>query len=812
MKCQPTAMVGNVFFWTICLCLAIAPNAPAQTDGVLLAQTGASLSNLVYMQVLAHEDDDFLFMNPDIANQIASGVKTVSIYVTAGQSCGVGQCPDYQVPANSDGSCPDGYAADATGACTSILYDSVPPLVLSREEFAAARQSGIRAAYAQMANVPNSWTRSLIQPDGTYTVELYVLSAAPQIQLLFMNLPDGGDIVPWRDYALVNLFADPAYQTDTIVPFCDENTNTVLAKESAAGRNPAGCDEQFNDPPVPQQFYTRAGVVSVLSALVQAYQPIEVRALDPQPFQFGVSFIENCTTPTNLATCQMESVSAVSFDNTDHTVTARFVDEVLANYHGPNGTGRYSLIHYKGYSSPDFPGNLGEADYRSKSNTADTYMPYDPNYVGTMSQAHNEHEGYYPYYHRVWERYPGSTNWLQRAKDGRLVAVNVEDRRVKIWYESVPGGPWIGPVAIWTGAPISPYVTLFQRPDGSLQIFALRLPPEREQPPIPPNAPLQDIITTVQVNSRSGALVEPIAFGPWQSLGSPDAELCASSPVASCEFVGVPTAAVDGSGRMFVFAKNSLGLVSYTYSADGKTWSPWDSASFETQIQPYLGELLIPQDIIDGIAAITGDDGRVEVFATMRVGLGGPTGQLWHFVQDPSSAHFSFDLRLTYLNAASAPTVAKNQNGRLEIFFREPEDSTSLTPGARVLTYFPDVVSGQAVPEILYGDAGAGPVAAIRRESTGEIMLFERNVWNGISELRQASPNNAFAGQSLQWEILGGLLNEYPAAATDRFGRVVVIVKGLDGQLYMRRERLPTASGSFAPWQVVGGFRPQLLP
>ena len=43
-----------------------------------------------------------------------------------------------------------------------------------------------------------------------------------------------------------------------------------------------------------------------------------------------------------------------------------------------------------------------------------------------------------------------------------------------------------------------------------------------------------------------------------------------------------------------------------------------------------------------------------------------------------------------------------------------------------------------------YGDAGVGPVAAIRRGGTGHIMLFERNVWGGISATRQGQPNDIF--------------------------------------------------------------------
>jgi GlcNAc-PI de-N-acetylase len=788
-------VVRNVFFWMAGLGIALVPVAHAQDVGKSF-RAGPSLSGLTYMQILAHEDDDILFMNPDMANEIADGVTTISVYLTAGQSCGVGNC---SLPP-TDGECPADYMPDKTPP-TTCLYpgDSAPPLILTREEFAAARQGGIRAAYAQMAGVPNIWTRTLIQPDGNYTVELFTLLSAPRIHLVFMDLPDGGDTIAPNNYALTSLYGDPSsYLAGVIVPLCDENTISVLSMQSPIPGPLGYCESAYNDPPMPLQIYDRAGIVSVLSALLQLYQPIEVRTLDPHPFQKLTSSIVACTNNGELLTCNTSGYD-VNYDNSDHTATALFVDEVLANYHGPNGSGRYSVDHYKGYSSPDFPANLGDADHDSKSATVFTYIPYDPNFVTYQDL-------YPPYYDRVWERYPGSTNWLQSAGDGRMVAASVEDSRVKIWYESAPGGPWVGPVSIWTGAPISPHITLLQRPDGLLQIFALRLP--LVMPAV--NTPLQDIVTAVEVPARfpdAHSPLSPITFGPWQSAGSPDGA-CADP---GCQYVGPPTAAIDGNGRTFIFAKNSLGLLSYTVSPGGTqciearnascaAWSPWDSESLYTQTQPLV--VAITQaadvDIIDGIATITRDDGRIETFASRR------TGKMLHYIQDPNSTHFTYDVSFSSLEVASAPTVTKNQDGRLEIFYREAADSTTGAPGARVMTLYQSggVWHG---PVVLYGDAGAGPVAAIRRAGTGEIMLFERNVWYGISETNQVAPNSNF---SLQWTILGGQLNEYPAAATDKFGRTMVVVKGLDGNLYMRRELSPTLGGNFGPWVLLGGTSP----
>jgi hypothetical protein len=79
-------------------------------------------------------------------------------------------------------------------------------------------------------------------------------------------------------------------------------------------------------------------------------------------------------------------------------------------------------------------------------------------------------------------------------------------------------------------------------------------------------------------------------------------------------------------------------------------------------------------------------------------------------------------------------------------------------------------------------------------------MLFERNVWQGISATWQQAPNDVFY---LQWAILGGFLNEYPSATSDSAGRAVVSVKGGDGRLYTRRET--GAIGSFADWAAIVG-------
>jgi hypothetical protein len=401
-------------------------------------------SATVDLQIVAHQDDDFLFMNPDVRDQIAWGLGTVTVYMTAGESEGVS---------------PNG------------------------ESFAAARQRGIRAAYAQMAGLypkhgsgyESYWSSSLWQPDGVHWVELFTLAPYPQIKLIFMNLRDAADERVGPSYQLNHLYEEPTFVAHMIVP-----EGSALATI-----------------PPEQLTYKQAGVYSVLGAILKAYQPTVVRTLDPQPFQILNQLWWR-------GGCPLSEAYIVCYDNLDHTDTARFTDKAMAKYSGPNGTKRSTLLHYKGYSLYDYPPNLGEADSGAKEKTALTYEPYDSNYTTYA-------EGYVPYYHIFQERYPGSTQWLERFSSGRLAAFSVEGGRVLLWHEKKPGGTWTGPTALGAPGPFSPSVTVIRRPDNLLQLFALRLPLDDGTP--------QDVMTAVQVSGT-------MKFSSWTSLGNPQAGAC----------------------------------------------------------------------------------------------------------------------------------------------------------------------------------------------------------------------------------------------------------------------------------------------
>lgn len=108
----------------------------------LTATAGAQSLNIV-----AHEDDDLLFLSPTLLHEVQSGLSVRTIFLTAGDA---GQGADYWT----------------------------------------SRQEGSKAAYAQMSGVANTWTQSDAGIPG-FNIPMFTLDQNPGISLVFLQLPDG---------------------------------------------------------------------------------------------------------------------------------------------------------------------------------------------------------------------------------------------------------------------------------------------------------------------------------------------------------------------------------------------------------------------------------------------------------------------------------------------------------------------------------------------------------------------------------------------------------------------------------------------
>jgi len=710
-------------------------------------------SGYTVMQFVGHEDDDTLFMNPDLQNFLGAGYGTVTVVTTAGEAVAEEVNP------------PPGCA---------------PLVAENRFVFAHHREDGMRAAYAQMAGLPNVWNRGAYNVNGRL-IEIDALQGAAQIQLVFLNLPDGGDpSIGGHDgcdgsfvACLFDNSGDPSFPT--IPPVLVASPGTTFPAASDLG--------------IPSYEYNREFLLADLVTLLNAYQPSVIRMLDPQPYQ---RYIRNpAYDPDHPDPNEPEVFFLVGNDNNDHVYTARFVSEALQQYAGPAGSGKLQTLFYQAYSIADQPANLGAGERQRKSDSFHAYVgtaatPYDKNalyYTCAQTQA-GDLSGYLGWPLRTFERYPASASWMTSLPDGRLAAFSVMDRQLAWWLEVTPGGAWIGPTFLG-GGPLAPAVSSATKANGDLIVVALQHPDDQGHTyPAGGTTPLN-----IVYNIRSAGTG---AWSGWASLGNPDfgtgASAC-SAPVgggledAYGRWLGTPAIAVDGADNVVVAARTTCGHVSVRALIGGVPQSTWTSLSVP---------VATAYDVIDGVAAICAEDGRVHVFAS--------TMQRWmaHWVQAASgSATYDADTAGfpvgSSLSVAGPPTVTKNQDGRLQVFWRGE------TTGD-VMTSYQLTGGGWAQADLgNTGTGGTGAIAAMRRTS-GNILLFARNGFDGISANWQPSINSSF---NATWSDLQNQVPTFPSAATDASGHAVVGVVGLEGELQIRRE---TGSvGSFGPWTAVGG-------
>ena len=99
------------------------------------------------MNVVAHEDDDLLFLSPDLLHDVQSSRCVRTVFVTAGDA---DRGVDYWI----------------------------------------GREAGVRAAYARMAGVANQWSTSDAGVSG-HPIPLLTLAGQPTVSVAFMRLPDG---------------------------------------------------------------------------------------------------------------------------------------------------------------------------------------------------------------------------------------------------------------------------------------------------------------------------------------------------------------------------------------------------------------------------------------------------------------------------------------------------------------------------------------------------------------------------------------------------------------------------------------------
>lgn len=326
------------------------------------------------VNVIAHQDDDILFMNPDIQDSITQKRCVVSVFLTAGE------------------------------------YNGTP--TMTREQYAASRMEGTRAAYATMANVANTWTRSATTINGR-SIETARLNGAPHVQLVYLHIRDGGDSISSNN--LIDLFKGIKPSITTMVP-----TNS-----------PDG---------IAAQSFTKTTLTQTLTAIMRDYKSTVIRTQDylPDP--------------------------RLRANHKDHIHGALFAIIAARAYNGINNNLNVNTVTYRDYNIVEFPVNLSAAQNDQKNKTLDAYHAHDELYGLPASQDNIASRMYY--------RWPVAPTWVAKNKDGRLQAFDVRNGRLMTWKQNT-NGTWAAMQNLgntW----LQPGVAVATNADGTLQVFAVR--------------------------------------------------------------------------------------------------------------------------------------------------------------------------------------------------------------------------------------------------------------------------------------------------------------------------------------------------
>ncbi len=273
-RALPALIVAAAVLVTALL-LASLP-AQAQAD-LLCTQTK--------MNIVAHQDDDLIFQSPDLLEAIAAGECVRTVFVTAGDA-GLG------------------------------------------EAYWREREEGSRAAYAVMAGVPNSWTKSEATVAG-HVLHIATLTGKPTVSQVYLRLPNGGP--SGSGYAATGFKSLPKlWRSHNPEPASLSPISELTALDGSA-------------------TYTYEGLLATLQALIAEFEP-EVISTQNFTVEFGTG------------------------DHADHITTAKLT-RIAAN----SWTGEHVLRSYMDYETKNSPINVFEPQLAKKLSAYYAYAAHDSN-------------------------------------------------------------------------------------------------------------------------------------------------------------------------------------------------------------------------------------------------------------------------------------------------------------------------------------------------------------------------------------------------------------------------------------------------
>jgi LmbE family N-acetylglucosaminyl deacetylase len=587
------------------------------------------------LNIVAHEDDDILFMNPDIQHSIAQKRCVETVFLTSGEWNGTSS--------------------------------------MNRRQYAASRMKGTQAGYAVMAKVANSWTYTTSVFDG-HRIEVATLKGAPKINLIYIDIRDGKDNV--SPYSLIDLYTGKKSSIKTIVP-------TSV---------PAG---------VVATTYTKAGLTRTLQVIMSSYKASTIRTQDylPSPELYP--------------------------DHVDHVNGAKFATDAARDYAATLTTG-VDIVAYRDYNIIDSPVNLSTDQENEKNEVINAYKAHDSIFAHPGSQDDLASRMYY--------RFPVASTWVSKNKNGQLQAFAVLGGELMSWKQTTSGS-WGGMTKLGNSS-LQPGLSIITNPDGTLQVFAVK------QTVSSTGFVTQNIQYTKQTVANG-------AFSAWTTIGGPGAgpsgSYAGGNPpgvTSSGDYdISSPVAVLSANGSIQVYVKDSSGdLAAYNSASPSGGW---------TTVSGSNGKL------IESPAAILGTNGLIQVFSAS-------TGTVQHWTQQVANGPLVYDASFVTAKAVGTPSVGLNQDGRIEIFYREASSG-------RVYTVFQTTSGTWSAESSLVGEVSEGAPAVINTvpvpQSTSEITLVERTSQSGYQTIAQHSANGSF---TQPWKALSLPYSQFaPAAALD---------------------------------------------
>ncbi|MET7481860.1 hypothetical protein [Streptomyces sp. NPDC005538] len=646
------------------------------------------------LHIVAHQDDDLYFMNPDLVRSLQDGDRITTVIVTAGEGDGI----------NVDTNEPQRAA--------------VPP---DFARYSTERGCGLRSAYARMAtgDRDHPWQREPVDLVPGFAAERFTLVDHDTVSLYFLQLHQGAPTERGTRTRLHDLW-EGALRTQATLPVHGCTVGEV-------------------------QHITREQVIDALGALLGHLRPTTVRTMDPDPEHDGGREEFVCS------------------DHIDHTTVAQFALAALARH---REAGHNPVVeHYRAYANRFWGYNLDSVAITEKAEYLATYGGLDAPSAcphGTCQTCGDRQLGPNPFRstHMMSAayRYSPTTDWLRQGPGGRLNAFGVLAGRLAFWTETSPGdGEWKGPFVLGDGW-IASTLAVTGLPGGPAELVGLR----RQQ--VVGGGVTVDVVHTVQDPGGNG-------FSGWQTLENPD---WAHGDGRRQREAGVPSAAVDAAGRLYVFVRDfDQGISVRRRDTDG-TWSPWEN----------IGGRFVQ----DAGTALTTERGTVELYVP-----GKNTVWRWHQAE-PGGALLLDDTLQTGRPATGGITAVDSGGGRTCLYFREAGTQQVMAYRQHADGRWPGSGAG------LGGHGGTGAVAALWAPERGarEAFLAHRG---SSGRLVVSMPDRDKDVSGTHWRESGDMFAHAPAMAYDATGALVVAVIGTDGRLRVRRQLSPTVGSPLGPWR-----------